>query len=147
MKKTIVAGFIVAAAVVAGGAAWAADAAKDTVTLREGLMQAVKIEFMAVKAAVDAGRAPDAAAAEAAENLAALARIIPKAYEGTEKVASGVKPEVWSKSAEFKAASEQFRTLSLKLSEAAKGSDAGALKTAFAAVGKECKACHDTFRK
>ena len=69
MKKTIVAGFIVAAAVVAGGAAWAADAAKDTVTLREGLMQAVKIEFMAVKAAVDAGRAPDAAAAEAAEIL------------------------------------------------------------------------------
>ncbi len=151
MNKKILAGFAgfaLTAVVAMGSVAWAADSAADVVTLREGLMIQIKNEFGIVKGAVDAGRAPDAAAVEAAENLAVLARLIPKNYpKGTENVASGAKPEVWTQAADFKAHADKFRAETLKLGEVAKGSDAGALKVQFAAVAKECKACHDTFRK
>ena len=124
----------------------AADA--DIDQAREDGMKTISENFKIVKEAVDAGKAPDDAAAKAAETMAETILAWHKAFApGTETVKSEkVKPEVWSKADEFKAHIDSFHAQALKLNETAKSSDAAALKTQFAAVGGECKACHDIFR-
>lgn len=115
---------------------------------REGGMKTIGANFKTVKEAVDAAKAPDDASAKAAETIAATILAWHQAIrQGPENVtAEKAKPEVWSKADDLAAHVASFRVQVAKLDEAAKGSDAVTLKAQFAAVGKECKACHDTFK-
>ncbi|MDH4192263.1 MAG: cytochrome c [Betaproteobacteria bacterium] len=56
------------------------------------------------------------------------------------------KPEIYSNSAKFNAASDSMQTEIGKLAAAARSGDQNAVKAAFGGVGKTCKACHDDFR-
>jgi cytochrome c556 len=56
-------------------------------------------------------------------------------------------PAIWSDNAKFKAASEKFQTAAAELNKAAQSGNIDTIKTAFAATGKTCSACHDDFRK
>jgi cytochrome c556 len=56
-------------------------------------------------------------------------------------------PEIWTKPADFEAAEKLFSDGAVQLAAAANASDIEALRTAFRAVGKSCKNCHDGFRE
>lgn len=114
----------------------------------EGGMKAISENFKTIKEDVDAAKAPDDATAKAAEAIAATILVWHQSIsQGPEKATSDkAKPEVWSKADELKAQVDRFHIQAAKLNEVAKGSDSAVLKAQFAAVGKECKACHDTFK-
>ena len=100
--------------------------------------------------AMATGRAPfDAkAAAESANIVKTLAGLPWAAFgPGTDKGApTRAKPEIWSDTAKFKAASEKMVGEVAKLDTAAKSGSLDAIKAAMGAVGSSCKACHDDFR-
>ena len=68
---------------------------------------------------------------------------------GTEKGASEqtrARPEIWSDGGKFRQAAEQFQAAATKLTEASRAGTLEAVRPAFAAVAKQCSACHDGFR-
>jgi cytochrome c556 len=100
--------------------------------------------------AMASGRAPFDAkvAAENADLVATLSKLPWAAFgEGTDKGETRAKPEIWKDAAKFKEAEDKFIAEAAKLQAAAKTGNLDALKTAFAATGGTCKACHDNFRK
>jgi len=68
--------------------------------------------------------------------------------EGSDMVASSrAKPEIWSQPAKFKQYAERLNGEVDKLLAAAKAGDLAATRTAFQATAKDCKGCHDDFRR
>jgi cytochrome c556 len=69
---------------------------------------------------------------------------------GTEKAVgdqrTAVKPELFTNGAEVGKLAKDFAAASNELLKAAETGDAEAVKVAYGAVGKSCKACHDQFR-
>lgn len=56
------------------------------------------------------------------------------------------KPEVWSKSGEFRQAQDSFLTSVNKLVDVSGSADLPAIRASVEAVQKNCKSCHDQFR-
>ena len=56
------------------------------------------------------------------------------------------KAEIWQKYEDFAAKDREFRTAAQSLKGLADSADVNAVRTAFAAMGKTCKACHDSYR-
>ncbi|MDR2688857.1 MAG: cytochrome c [Azoarcus sp.] len=69
---------------------------------------------------------------------------------GTDKAVgdqkTSVKPELFTNGAEVGKLAGDFATAANELLKAAETGDAAAVKVAYGAVGKSCKACHDQFR-
>jgi cytochrome c556 len=61
-------------------------------------------------------------------------------------VKTRAKEEIWSKPQDFEAAQKLFAEQATKLNTVAASGDNAAVRTQFAATGKACKNCHDTFR-
>lgn len=58
------------------------------------------------------------------------------------------KDEIWTKSDEFKAEIEKYKSAVVALNTAAQtATNADGVKAQFSAVGDACKSCHDKFRK
>lgn len=66
---------------------------------------------------------------------------------GTDKGDTRAKPEIWAEQAKFKKSADDMQAAVAQLNTAAKTGNLDAIKTAFGAAGKSCKACHDAFRK
>jgi cytochrome c556 len=62
-------------------------------------------------------------------------------------VKTGAKADVWTRSADFKAAAASFAAEARKFDAVAAGGDANAVRDQFAALGKTCKTCHQSFRQ
>lgn len=56
------------------------------------------------------------------------------------------KAEIWQKPEDFAAKDRDFRQAARTFTGAANSGDANAMKPDFAALGKTCKACHDSYR-
>lgn len=138
-----------AIAAAAFGFAHAAESKpEDVLKFRQGIMQAIKVNFGPIGAVVK-GEAPYSEdTANRAANLAALAKIAPQTYaKGTETIPnSKTKGDAWTKP-EFAARFEAFQIETAKLAQVAKANDAEALKAQFGAVAKTCKGCHDNFKE
>jgi len=65
---------------------------------------------------------------------------------GPELGKTGAKPEIWKQPADFNARLRDFQGAARALQLAAAKGDAGATKAGYAALGKTCKACHDSYR-
>ncbi|WP_161539745.1 cytochrome c [Paramagnetospirillum kuznetsovii] len=148
--KTVLASFV---AVAIGAAALPAIAQQskpeDLLKLRQGLMQAVKSQWVPI-AAFAAGKAdlpPNAA--DLAANLAMLVKVAPIGWaKGTESLPhSDTKAEAFgAKSGQFADGWKALAVETAKLADAAKvGPDA--LKAQAANVGKLCKGCHEELKK
>ena len=108
---------------------------EDAVKYRKASFTVMGAHFSRL-GAMASGRAPFDAkvAAENADLVATLSKLPWAAFgDGTDKGETRAKPEIWKDAA--------------KLQAAAKTGNLDALKTAFAATGGTCKACHDNFRK
>ena len=66
---------------------------------------------------------------------------------GPELGKTGAKPEIWQKPQDFSAKLKTFQAKAAAFNAAAQRGDPASVKTAFADLGKTCKACHDTYRK
>ena len=55
-------------------------------------------------------------------------------------------PEVWSQKAKFDELAQRLQTETAKLGEVARKKDEAGVKQQYAAVGKVCGACHESFR-
>lgn len=120
----------------------------EALKMRQGLFQAVKMNFGPIGAFAQGKGDLPADAAARAENLVALAKILPMSFaKGTEALpGSNTKAEAFA-SADFAKGFVMMEEASLKLAAAAKAGDADGIKAAVGGVGKTCKGCHDTFRK
>lgn len=122
---------------------------EEALTLRQGLMLALKTQWMPI-GAFAAGKADAPADAVArAENVAAIAKLAPIGWaKGTENLPKAeTKAEAFgAKAAAFHDDWKSFAAEADKLVVAAKaGPDA--LKTQAAATGKLCKGCHEEFKE
>jgi cytochrome c556 len=57
------------------------------------------------------------------------------------------KPEIWTKSGDFKTKMDNFQQEATKLAEVAKGGKEADIKAQFGKTAETCKACHKEFRK
>ncbi len=55
-------------------------------------------------------------------------------------------PEIWSQKAKFDELAQRLQTETAKLGEVARKKDEAGVKQQYAAVGKVCGACHESFR-
>jgi cytochrome c556 len=122
---------------------------EDAVKYRKASFTVMAAHFGRLGAMAN-GRIPyDAkAAAENADVALTLSKLPWAAFgEGTDKGDTRAKPEIWTESALYKAASDKMQTEMGKLNVAAKAGNIDALKAAFGPAAASCKACHDNFRK
>ena len=86
-----------------------------------------------------------------AGTLDGLAKELPHWFPGTTGPTPGMeteaKPEIWQKTAEFKAAGEKFASATAALRGAAATGDLARIKAASDAIGPTCKGCHNSFRE
>jgi len=68
-------------------------------------------------------------------------------HESTKGEKSRALPEVWSQKAKFDELAQRLQTETTKLGEIARKKDEAGVKQQFAAVGKVCGACHESFRE
>ena len=59
---------------------------------------------------------------------------------------TGAKPAIWENPQDFAAKAGDFQKAAQAFQTAAGGSDLNAIKSAWADLGKSCKACHDKYR-
>lgn len=119
----------------------------ETVKKRQELMKSMGKSFGPIIPVIK-GESQDleaAGAAAAAMNEAIVASLA-LYIEGTavgEVPGSRAKPEVWTKSAEFKKAADELVAASAALAEAAKTGDVDQFKAAFQPLGAACGGCHE----
>ena len=101
-------------------------------------------------AAMATGKVPfDAnAVADNAASAEMLSKLPWTAFgEGTDKGDTKAKPEIWSDRGKFNDYAEKMQSEMAKLSVVAKTGNQENIKAAVAAVGSNCKGCHDAFRQ
>ena len=65
---------------------------------------------------------------------------------GSDQGSTKAKPEIWKETPRFKQLAQALQAESAKLKAAVHGGDVDAIKAAFGATAKSCKACHDAYR-
>ena len=87
-------------------------------------------------------------AADNAETATMLSKLPYAGFiEGTDKGDTKAKAEIWTEPDKFKAAAAKMQEEMAKLNVAAKAGNLDAMKVAVGETGKQCKGCHDTYRK
>ena len=67
-------------------------------------------------------------------------------HENTKGEKSRALPEIWSQKAKFDELAQRLQTETAKLGEIARAKNEAGVKQQYAAVGKVCGACHESFR-
>lgn len=83
-----------------------------------------------------------------ADNVAALAKLPLEGFTpGSDKGDTEALAKVWTEKSDFDAKMKQLQIDSAALAIAAQSDDRKALKQAFMTTAKNCKGCHDVFKK
>jgi cytochrome c556 len=146
-----VATFALTAAVITFSAPASAQFRKpeEAVKYRQSVMTVMGNHFYGRIGAMVNGRVPfDAKVAQDSAHVVATMSTLPwPAFTpDTEALKSRAKPEIWKENAKFKEASEKMMGDAGKLEVAAKTGNLDAIKAAYGALGRSCKACHDSFQ-
>lgn len=120
----------------------------EVVEVRQGLMLAIKLQAAPLLGYAQGKAELPADAAARAETLAALAKVshIGWAAGGEGYKGSNTVDKAFS-SDKFQEALKTFTANTAKLAEIAKAGDAAAIKAQAGEVGKDCKSCHEDFKK
>ena len=82
-----------------------------------------------------------------AEALELISRMVADNFPpGSDQGTTKAKPEVWKEAPRFKQLVLASQTETAKLKQAVHGGDLDAIKSAYGATSKSCKACHDAFK-
>lgn len=145
-----IAPLLVAALIAATPAAAQTPKPDEAVKMRQGVLTAMKWQFGPI-AAVAKGEAPFSEdTISRARYLVTLAKLAQQGFilpSSNDLVPSSkAKPSIWTSNRQFNNGWTDLITESERLLLAAQDRDPAKLKDQAAAVGKACKACHDTFR-
>ncbi|WP_142847837.1 cytochrome c [Telmatospirillum sp. J64-1] len=130
------------------GPASAQDAKPEEILkMRQGIFQAVRMNFGPLGGVARGNTAFGPEAVERAEALAALAKVAAQGFPaGSDNIpGSNTKPAAFQ-DASFGEKMEAFGAEAAKLAQLGQAGDEAGFKAQIAAVGGSCKACHDSFR-
>jgi cytochrome c556 len=138
----------IAVTLVAGAAAAQAKP-EDVIKYRQSVYKVMAWNFAPMGAMVKGEKPYDKEVF--ARHATIVSQMSPLAMEGfaagSDKGAdTKAKPEVWSKSAEFKEKMDKMIAETKKLATVASSGTFDEIKKQFGATGGACKACHDDFR-
>ena len=113
-------------------------------------MEAIGKSTKTIKQALDSG-SPDmgairAASAKIDELAGKSSGWFPAGTDKTLLPKTRALPAIWGKPDDFAAKDRDFQQAASALKSAAEQGDVDAVRDQFAALGKTCKACHDTYR-
>src|SRR5467141_3417105 len=145
---------LLAATVVAVGAAWALDAVAQVkpeilVKQRQAAMT-LQGKYFGPLAGMAQGKLPyDANIVQRnAGYLEVLDKMPWDGFDpGTRSVKSAALPAIWNEPPQFREAQERLQSEVSRLVSVSKGGDEGAAKAQIGAVGKACGNCHENFRE
>lgn len=82
-----------------------------------------------------------------AEALELIGRLVADNFPpGSDQGSTKARPEVWKEAPRFRELQQASQAEAAKLKAAVNGGDMQAIKVAYGATSKSCKACHDAFK-
>ncbi|QDF66334.1 cytochrome c [Shewanella sp. SNU WT4] len=131
---------------------YAANDFKDTehaIDYRQSAFSLIAYNFGDMGAMMKGKKPFDAAVfAVRAQNVAALSKLPLEGFVADSSQGdTGAKPNIWQDRADFDAKMKQFQTDAANLALVADTGDKKQIQQAFQATAKNCKSCHDTFKK
>lgn len=146
-KTMLAAGLAFAVGAASATGALAQLKPEETLKMRQGLMQAVKMQAGPMLGFAQGKNDLPGDAATRAEHLVALAKLAPSAWaKGSENIPGNNTKAPAYGSEKFAKGWEMLAEASLKLAEVARAGDPAIIKAAAGEVGKTCKGCHDDFK-
>lgn len=135
------------ACTIAGATAFAATGA-DLIGVRKASFRQLGASFKAVRDGIAGNDLTKIR--QASGQIAQAGRSIyswfPRGSGPQAGVKTSIRPEVWAKPTEFRAAQDAFARESQSFQSVASGSDISAIRSAMRRLGATCKGCHDSFR-
>lgn len=133
----------------------APSAAEQAIAYRKALFTVIGGNFGPIGGVLQGRSTFDAGVLKRAERTAFLATLVPDAFADVSRpdISRGgntrAKPEIWSDSAGFSRASQEFADASAALVAVLRkdNSNSAAFKEAVAKVGQSCKNCHENWRE
>jgi len=150
MKKTLVAASV---AIAVGGIAGTALAQvkPDVLVKQRQAVMTLQGKYFGPIAGMASGKVTPYNADVVARSATYLENLAQMPWDGFHESTKGVKsnalPEVWSQRAKFDELAQRLQAETAKLGEVARAKDEAGVKRQFAAVGKVCGACHESFRQ
>ncbi|MCF1428507.1 MAG: cytochrome c [Shewanella sp.] len=122
---------------------------EDAIEYRQDVFNVIAHNFGDMGAMMKGKKPFDVAAFEMrAQNVAALSKLPLEGFvPGSNKGNTDAKSDIWSNKGEFDTKMKQFQLDAANLAKVAATGNKAAIKKAFGATAKNCKACHDTFKK
>jgi cytochrome c556 len=81
-----------------------------------------------------------------AEAVELIGRLVVDDYPAGSDQGTRARPEIWKEAARFRQLAQASQSESAKLKAAVRGGDLDAVRAAYGATSKSCKACHDVYR-
>jgi cytochrome c556 len=130
------------------GLASAQAAPEKAIRARQSGYYLMGQQMARINATIKGDLAFDKAALEmSAEAVDVIARLVVDYFPaGSDQGGSKAKPEIWKETPRFKQMAQALQSESAKLKAAVRAGDMDAIKAAFGATSKSCKACHDAYR-
>jgi cytochrome c556 len=150
MKKTLLAAGV---AIVVGGLAGSALAQVKPDVLVKQRQSAMTLigKYWGPIAGMASGKVSPYNADVVSRNATYLENLAQMPWDGFHESAKGEKsralPAIWEQKAKFDELAQRLQTETIKLGQVARAKDEAGVKQQYAAVGKVCGACHESFRE
>lgn len=150
MKKTLLAAGVAIAVGGLAGTALAQVKPEVLVKQRQAVMT-LQGKYFGPIAGMASGKVTPYNADVVARSATYLENLAQMAWDGFHENTKGEKntkalPEIWSQKAKFDELSQRLQAETMKLGQVARAKDEAGVKQQYAAVGKVCGACHESFR-
>ncbi len=151
MKKTLLAAGVAIAVGGLAGTALAQVKPEVLVKQRQAVMT-LQGKYFGPIAGMASGKVTPYNADVVARSATYLENLAQMAWDGFHENTKGEKntkalPEIWSQKAKFDELSQRLQAETMKLGQVARAKDEAGVKRQYAAVGKVCGACHESFRQ
>lgn len=150
MKKTLVAAALALTAGSLAGTALAQQKPEVLVKQRQSAMTLIA-KYWGPIAGMASGKVSPYNADVVSRNATYLENLAQMPWDGfhesTKSEKSRALPEVWSQKAKFDELAQRLQTETAKLGEMARAKNEAGVKQQYAAVGKTCGGCHESFRQ
>jgi cytochrome c556 len=150
MKKTLLAAGV---AIVVGGLAGTALAQvkPDVLVKQRQAVMTLQGKYFGPIAGMASGKVTPYNADVVARSATYLENLAQMAWDGFHESTKGEKsralPAIWEQKAKFDELAQRLQTETIKLGQVARAKDEAGVKQQYAAVGKVCGACHESFRE
>ena len=150
MRKTLLAAGV---AIVVGGLAGAALAQVKPDVLVKQRQSAMTLigKYWGPIAGMASGKVSPYNADVVSRNATYLENLAQMPWDGFHESTKGEKsralPAIWEQKAKFDELAQRLQTETIKLGQVARAKDEAGVKQQYAAVGKVCGACHESFRE